>query len=87
MNIGAATPVLIHTSPDGKKDVAPAPTTRIYYIAGTQHGANAKPEKNDTQNRANPNDYRFAMRALLVAMNDWITDGARAARIANSAHQ
>lgn len=66
---------LIHTSPDGKKTIAPPPTTRIYYIAGTQHGANAKPEKKDTQNRANPQDYRFAMRALLVAMNSWITNG------------
>ncbi|MEO8050189.1 MAG: alpha/beta hydrolase domain-containing protein [Acidobacteriota bacterium] len=66
---------LIHTSPDGKQNVAPPPTTRIYYIAGTQHGANAKPEKNGTQNRANPQDYRFAMRALLVAMNSWVTDG------------
>jgi hypothetical protein len=66
---------LIHVSPDGKKDVPPAPTTRIYYVAGTQHGANARPEKNNTQNRANPQDYRFAMRALLVAMNAWITDG------------
>ncbi len=66
---------LIHTSTDGKQTIAPPPTTRIYYIAGTQHGANAKPEKNNTQNRANPQDYRFAMRALLVAMNSWITDG------------
>ena len=66
---------LIHISPDGKKDVPPAPTTRIYYIAGTQHGANANPVKNNTQNDANPNDYRFAMRALLVSMNNWITDG------------
>ena len=67
---------LIHISPDGKKDVAPAPSTRIYYIAGTQHGANANPVKNNTQNDANPNDYRFAMRALLVAMNNWISDGS-----------
>jgi hypothetical protein len=67
---------LIHISPDGKKDVPPAPTTRIYYIAGTQHGANANPVKNNTQNDANPNDYRFALRALLVAMNNWVTDGA-----------
>ena len=66
---------LIHISPDAKKDVAPPPTTRIYYLAGTQHGANAQPIQSAGQNRANPTDYRFAMRALLVAMNDWITDG------------
>jgi hypothetical protein len=66
---------LIHISPDGKKDAPAAPDSRIYYLAGTQHGANAAPVKNNTQNIANPNDYRFAMRALLVAMNQWITDG------------
>ncbi len=66
---------LIHMSSDGKKDIAPPPTTRIYYLAGTQHGPNARPVKNNTQNEANPQDYRFAMRALLGDMNRWITDG------------
>jgi hypothetical protein len=66
---------LIHISPDGKKDVPPAPDTRIYYLAGTQHGANAAPNKTNTQNQPNPTDYRFAMRALLVDMNEWVTNG------------
>jgi hypothetical protein len=66
---------LIHISPDGKKDVPPAPDTRIYYLAGTQHTTNAQAVRNSTQNQANPTDYRFAMRALLVDMNAWITDG------------
>ncbi len=66
---------LIHISPDGKKDVAPAAETRVYFIAGAQHGANAQPVKTVTQNRANPTDYRFAMRALLVDMNAWVTNG------------
>jgi len=66
---------LIHIAPDGKKDAPQAPDTRIYYLAGTQHGANAQPVKSVTQNIPNPADYRFAMRALLVAMNSWITDG------------
>ena len=66
---------LIHISPDGKKDVAPAPDTRIYYLAGTQHGPNAQPVKTVTQNLPNPTDYRFAMRALLVDMNAWVTEG------------
>lgn len=66
---------MIHISPDGKKDIPPPPTTRIYYLAGTQHGPNAQPNRNNTENRANPQDYRFAMRALLASMNSWITDG------------
>jgi hypothetical protein len=66
---------LITISPDGKKDVPPAPETRVYFIAGAQHGANAPPTKTVTQNRANPTDYRFAMRALLIDMNSWVTKG------------
>jgi hypothetical protein len=66
---------LITTSIDGKKDVAPAPETRVYFIAGAQHGANAQPTKTVTQNRANPTDYRFAMRALLIDLNSWVTNG------------
>jgi hypothetical protein len=31
--------------------------------------------RHDTENPANPQDYRFAMRGLLLAMNAWITDG------------
>ena len=66
---------LIHTSIDGKKDFGPSADTRVYYLTGTQHGANANPVVNHTENRANPQDYRYVMRALLVAMNGWITNG------------
>ncbi len=47
----------------------------MYFIAGAQHGANAQPTKTVTQNRANPTDYRFAMRALLIDLNAWVTKG------------
>ena len=66
---------LIHISLDAKRDFGPGPDTRIYYLAGTQHGANAAPERHNTENRANPQDYRYPMRALLVAMNAWISQG------------
>jgi hypothetical protein len=66
---------LIHISPDGKRDFGPGADSRIYYLAGTQHGANASPVVRNTENRANPQDYRYPMRALLVAMNAWITQG------------
>jgi len=67
---------LTHTSLDGKHDYAPSAGSRIYYLAGTQHGPNANPVRHDTENLANPQDYRFAMRGLLLAMNAWITDDA-----------
>ena len=66
---------LIHVAPDGQEDAPLAPGTRIYFLAGTQHGPGAKPVRHDTQNLANPSDYRWAMRALLVAMNAWVTAG------------
>ena len=66
---------LIHITVDGRRDFAPGPDSRIYYIAGTQHGPNASPVRHDTENMANPQDYRFAMRALLLAMNAWISSG------------
>lgn len=66
---------LIHTTPDGKKDVPPSPNTRIYYNTGANHGANAEPIYRNTQDILNPLDYRYAMRALLLDMNAWITNG------------
>jgi len=65
---------LIHTLPDGKTDAKLAPETRIYYLAGTQHGAGAQARRNGTQNLANPMDYRWTMRALLEDMHAWVKD-------------
>lgn len=68
---------LIHTTIDGRTDAAPADNTRIYMFAGGQHGPAAFPPRRSIgQQPNNPNDYRWSMRALLVAMNRWITDGA-----------
>jgi hypothetical protein len=66
---------LIHTTADGKKDAPVPPGTRIYFLAGTQHGPNARPVRSHTQNLANPADYRWTMRALLAAFNAWLKDG------------
>jgi hypothetical protein len=66
---------LIHTAVDGKSDAPLAPGSRAFLLAGTQHGANARIVRNGTQNLANPMDYRWPMRGLLRAMNEWITSG------------
>ena len=67
---------LIHTTPDGMADVAPAKDTRIYFFAGAQHGAGVfPPVTTDTRYPENPLDYRYLMRALLVAMERWMADG------------
>ena len=68
---------LTHTDVDGRADVALPDSTRIYVFAGGQHGPAAfPPRKSIGQQMNNPNDYRWSMRALLVAMNKWITDGS-----------
>ncbi|MGE0404866.1 MAG: alpha/beta hydrolase domain-containing protein, partial [Candidatus Korobacteraceae bacterium] len=67
---------LIHTTVDGTRDFAPDAGTRIYMITGTQHGAGRfPPPKSGTQNLASANDYRWAMRALLPAMQQWVSTG------------
>ena len=68
---------LIHTAVDGRSDAPLPDTTRIYLFAGGQHGPAAFPPRRSIGQQANnPNDYRWSMRALLVAMNRWVTDGA-----------
>jgi hypothetical protein len=66
---------LIHTAIDGRADAPLPTTTRIYVFAGGQHGPAAFPPRRSIgQQMNNPNDYRWSMRALLVAMNKWIKD-------------
>jgi hypothetical protein len=68
---------LIHTTLDGKRDAPLAENTRIYLFAGSQHGPAAfPPRRHNTENLANPNDFRWSMRALLVAMNSWVTSNS-----------
>ena len=69
---------LIHTSVDGKVDVEPSANARIYFFAGSQHTVGALPPAHvQGQNLANTNDYRYALRPLLLAMDNWIkTDAA-----------
>ncbi|HUE05575.1 MAG TPA: alpha/beta hydrolase domain-containing protein [Bryobacteraceae bacterium] len=67
---------LIHTMLDGAKDGPLAPTTRIYFLAGCQHGPSPfPPQRSETANLANPNNYRWPLRALLVALDRWVADG------------
>jgi hypothetical protein len=65
---------LNHVSADGKRDVAISSDVRLYYVAGTQHGAGGAPNPS-VQNPTNPMDWSFFQRAMLVALNKWITDG------------
>ncbi len=67
---------LIHTTPDGVTDVAPADTSRIYLFSGTQHVPAPFPRnRTDGLQVGNPNDYTWFLRSLLLKLDDWIRDG------------
>jgi hypothetical protein len=68
---------LVHTTLDGKKDEKVPDNVRIYMMAGTQHviAGFPPPAANATQQRANPNNYRWAMRAILDGVDQWVRKG------------
>jgi hypothetical protein len=67
---------LRHVSMDGREDVEDAPNVRVYMLAGTKHGAGSFPAvDNGGQFRENTNDYRWAQRGLLAALDAWIRNG------------
>jgi hypothetical protein len=68
---------LVHTSPDGKRDLTLPENVRVYFIAGTQHSPSRFPaEISNGQQLDNPVDYWWTMRALLLAMHKWVKEGA-----------
>jgi hypothetical protein len=68
---------LLATDPLGTKDVALPDNSRLYMIAGTQHGgrAGAPTDPGPNVNPRNPHNPMPAVRALLVALDDWVTTG------------
>jgi hypothetical protein len=67
---------LIHTSLAGDVDVPLGPSTRLYFVAGSQHGPGNLPREDKTaQYRTNPNETRPLHRALLAALHEWVRDG------------
>ncbi|MEP6620298.1 MAG: alpha/beta hydrolase domain-containing protein, partial [bacterium] len=70
---GARAAALIHTTPDGARDVPVPQNVRIYFNAGAQHGPGAfPPVASMGQALGNPTDYRLTMRALLMSMEEWM---------------
>ena len=67
---------LIHTTLDGASDAPLMDNVRIYLLAAGQHGPGAfPPTQTIGQQRNNPLDYRWAMKALLLAMDRWVANG------------
>jgi len=69
---------LIHTSLDGRLDVPPLPSERIYHLAGGQHFVGGFPPpaaaRAGEAYRDNPLDFLVTLRALLVRLVEWVTD-------------
>ncbi|MGE0751088.1 MAG: alpha/beta hydrolase domain-containing protein [Variibacter sp.] len=68
---------LTHTDPLGKEDAMLPPNARAFMIAGTQHAGRSgqKPTTGACANVRNPHDPMPALRALVVALDEWVTKG------------
>jgi hypothetical protein len=67
---------LVHTDPLGTKDADVPEGVRIYAFGGTQHGpASDPPGRGSADNLLNPADYRPMLRALLDALDAWVSKG------------
>ena len=67
---------LVHTTPDGKSDIAFPANVRSYFLTGTQHVPARFPGATSTgQQPTNPLEYSYTLRALLTAMDRWVKAG------------
>jgi Alpha/beta hydrolase domain len=80
---------LVHTDPDGLRDVPPGPRTRVYHFTGTEHGLGIWPPSDTTPIAADPAgwsersqnvrgviNYGRLLRACLVNLDRWVTEDA-----------
>ena len=85
----AARASLVVTDPLGMADVPIPDNVRVYLFSSTQHGpAGTASPTTMCQQLTNPNQYRETQRALLHALQEWVTDGhnpppSRVPRIGN----
>jgi hypothetical protein len=82
---------LVHTDPDGRRDARLPANVRVYLAAGTQHGGRIGLDSNPGPCALprNPHNPSPLLRALLVALEQWVTDdrlppASRVPRIADS---
>ena len=79
---------LVHTDPDGARDVEHGPNVRVYAFAGTEHGLGVWPPTDTQPAAADPRgwteraqhlrgviNYGRLLRACLVNLDRWVTEG------------
>jgi hypothetical protein len=67
---------LLHTDPEGTRDLEIPPDVRLFLIAGTEHGGHpgARATSGACVHASNPHDPSPALRALLVALDAWVSE-------------
>ncbi|WP_080236886.1 alpha/beta hydrolase domain-containing protein [Spirosoma rigui] len=65
---------LLHTDSQGN-DLPDPDNVRFYLIAGAQHGTGNETSRGICQQFQNPTNGEPALRALFVALDDWVTKG------------
>jgi len=66
---------LFHTDTGGTVDLADHPMARLYFISSHQHGVGNGTTRGNCQQLGNPLNGFPVMRALFVAMDEWVTRG------------
>jgi len=79
---------LVHTDPEGARDVDHGPNVRVYHFAGTEHGTGVWPPTDTQPAPADPHgwvdrsqhvrgvvNYGRLLRACLINLDRWVTDG------------
>lgn len=76
------------TDEHGRVDLEQPPGVRMFLFASTQHVPAAVPAAGICQQLSNPNPYQQGLRALLVALRDWVVSGREppASRIPSLRH-
>ena len=70
---------LLHTAPDGSRDLPDSPYSRDYFISSHMHGSSGfPPTQGSCQQLTNPLNSAPIQRALFLALDKWATTGTPA---------
>jgi len=73
---------LLHTTPDGSRDLHDSRFTRNYFMSSMRHGTgnagtDAAPNRGVCQQRDNPLNSAPVQRALFIALDEWASEGRK----------
>jgi hypothetical protein len=76
---------LLHTTPDGSRDLPDSKFARNYFMSSMRHGTgnpgtDANPNRGLCQQRDNPLNSAPVQRALFIALDEWATEGRKPPR-------